>query len=85
MSKSKFSLDEKLRIIKMCENKNGRISLRTFLKKWRLKYLTYGSSVLCDWTEWTGYLEELKMKAILEVLIQEESLTRATVSLIFQV
>ncbi|MGE6556760.1 IS3 family transposase [Exiguobacterium artemiae] len=87
MSKSKFSPDEKLRIIKMCEDRMDSIKSIaslfelsvTTLNRWRAKYRTYGSSSLRDRTEWTGYPEELKMEAVRAVLTQEESLTSATV------
>jgi transposase-like protein len=86
MSKSKFSPDEKLRIIKMCEDRIDSITSIaslfelsvTTLNRWRAKYRTYGSSALCDRTGWTGYPEELKMEAVRAVLTREESLTSAT-------
>ncbi|WP_051004038.1 helix-turn-helix domain-containing protein [Exiguobacterium antarcticum] len=76
MSKSKFSPDEKLRIIKRCED--GVDSIKsiaslfelsvTTLNRWRTKYRTGGSIALRNRTEWTRYPEELKTKAIRAVL-----------------
>lgn len=86
MTKSKFSSDEKLRIIKMCEDRIDSIKSIaslfelsvTTLNRWRTKYRTGGSMALRNRTEWTRYPEELKMKAIRAVLDQKESLISAT-------
>jgi len=87
VSKSKFSPDEKLRIIKIYEDGTGsmasiaslfEISVTT-LNRWRAKYLNGGSVALRNRTKWTRYPEELKMKAVHAVLNQEESVNSATV------
>lgn len=87
MSKSKCSQDEKLRIIKMCEDGTGSITSIaslfelsvTTLNRWRAQYCNGSSSTLWNRTEWTRYPDALKMKAVHAVLDQEESATSATV------
>lgn len=87
MSKSKFSPVEKLRIIKMSEDRMDSIKSIasifelsvTTLNRWRAKYRTYGSLALRDRTEWTGHPEELEMEAVRAVLTHEKPLTNATV------
>lgn len=86
MATSRFSMDQKLRIIKMCEDGTDstksiaslfELSVKT-LNSWRAKYRMGGFSTLHNRTKWTRYPEELKMKAIRAVLTQEESLSSAT-------
>ena len=87
MATYRFSVDQKLHIIKMCENGTNSINSIaslfelsiTTLNRWRAKYRTYSPSALHGRTEWTDYPEELKMEAVRAVLTQEESRTSATV------
>ncbi|ACB61732.1 transposase IS3/IS911 family protein [Exiguobacterium sibiricum 255-15] len=87
MATSRFSMDQKLHIIQMCED--GIDSIKsiaslfelsvTTLNRWRAKYRTGGPSALRSRSKWTRYPEDLKMKAVRAVLDQEESLTSASV------
>lgn len=87
MATSRFSMDQKLHIIQMCED--GTDSIKsiaslfelsvTTLNGWRTKYRMGGFSTLHNRTKWIRYPEELRMKAIHAVLTQEESLSSATI------
>jgi len=86
MSKSRFSMDQKLHIIRMCDDRTDSIRAIaslfelsvTTLNRWRAKYRKGGSLALRNRTEWTRYPEELKMEAVRAVLNREESITSAT-------
>jgi|GEM_PF-1946056 len=86
MATYRFSMDQKLRIIKMCED--GADSIKSItplfelsvtpLNSWRTKYHMGEFSTLHNRTKWTRYPEELRTKAIRAVLTKEESLSSAT-------
>ncbi|WP_256442249.1 helix-turn-helix domain-containing protein [Exiguobacterium sp. s161] len=70
MATSRFSMDQKLHIIQLCEDGTNSIKSIaslfelsvTTLNGWRTKYRVGGFSTLHNRTKWTRYPEELRMK-----------------------
>ncbi len=86
MAKSRLLMDQKLHIIRICDDRIDSIKmiaslfelLVTTLNKWRAKYRKCGSLTLRNRTEWDTLSRKLKMEGVRAVLTQEEALTSAT-------